>query len=99
MNGDGAACIMGGSHTRGHLRQRQRRTSRLARSERRIRVEFQQIGAAPDLLADRPDHLVSSRDLLRPLWDGDARFEAFRTVGIAGDDRLGREQDQDDHAH
>ena len=57
-----------------------------------VGVEFDDVRAAGDLVADRADDLVDAGDFLRALRDRDAGLEALGPIGAAGDDGLGRHQ-------
>ena len=57
-----------------------------------IGVEFDDVGAGRDLVADGADGFVDTRNFLRALRDGNAGLEALGSVSAARDDRLGRNQ-------
>ncbi len=57
-----------------------------------IGVEFDEVGAAGDLVADGADRLVDAGDFLRALGDDEAGLIALGAVGAARDDGLGRDQ-------
>ena len=50
------------------------------------------VAPAGDLVADGADGLVDAGDFLRALRDGNAGLEALGTVGAAGDDCFGRDE-------
>jgi hypothetical protein len=83
---------MGGGDARVQLNLREGDTCRLVTAPMIVGVEFDQRRPAGDLVADRADHLLDSRDFLSTLRDGKAGLEALRPVGATGDDGLGRDQ-------
>ncbi len=89
---DPAAGVVGGSDRRTQLGLGQRRPAAVAALVVIVGIDLDQAGAPGDLVADGADDLVDAADFLRPLRHGDARLEALRAVGAAGDDRTRRDE-------
>ena len=62
--------------------------ARLALAPMIIGVEFDDVRARGDLVANRADGLIGPGDLLRALGHHDSRLEALWPIGAARDDRL-----------
>ncbi len=92
VDGDEAARVVRRRDGRIELSLRKRGPVRLSLPVRKVRVQLDEVCSAADLLADSANDLVDSADFLRALRNGNAGFEASRAVGVAGDDRFGRDE-------
>src|SRR5436190_4745194 len=57
-----------------------------------VGIEFDQVGPARDLVANRTDSFFDTGDFLRALRNGQARFKALWAVSASSDDGLCSDQ-------
>src|ERR1044072_6098138 len=83
---------MGRCDARIQLVLRKRRPARFALAPMIVGVEFDDVGTAGDLVADSFYSFVDACDFLRPLRNRNAGLKSLGSIGAAGDDRLGRDE-------